>query len=754
MVVKTICQERVDKVKVSQLLRSSNTSDIEKSILVKLKRKRNNDVKYTFGFDYVSGIRVKRMSAQGTSLCQLTKESRNYLVGDSYKELDIVNCAMGLLNQLCKKEAVISEPECKFIDHLYKNRDVLFSKHAEVSREDHKTTYMKFLFGNTRPPYVTLEEHHLFKNMRSKICELKKYTEVAKSNLKDNNPDGKTLSHIVFGIETEVMLAAVDYLKQKKIDYVAIIYDGALIDKNAEVDTEELVEFINEQTGYSPEFKIKEIIPGPIEIVEQEESETEKIDDIIYDEFFNWGDERDYVRVHGTEKVLKLIDGKPYAGTQEYSEIDEVIEAFQASVQNSKLFKGGSYSKKRENLISIIRTNCPTEKFPCKKTDWKYFGYSDGVLDIYNNKFIKTDDWTGNELVRKYFDIPYPGTEFISKDLETVFDYQNFKQDTKDGIYFMLGRMFFPIGTLDKQGLVLVASGATTTGKSTILDAITSVMEKNESVGTRPEFALYGKNKKELLHCNEAEHLFNYIREEQFKSMARGETVEIEGKGKQKTSEKWTTPMCFCAQNPIVVKDKSGAIHRQRMFNIRFLRRVKHIDKNLGKRIAKDFPKIIPFLVNTYHRHRETFTVPTQVADWNDEITDANNYFAQWLSTAPESLYQVVEPCPNMVTKYESLFKAWKNHWSYTLGMSSQCPQLGDNEVAALDQKDIHVKILNTCRVCGQKWSKKDCKCELGLNPINRTSSKCFIGCKIMKGGQHRDNKGQYHPITEPGGEE
>ncbi len=753
MPVKTVCQERLDKVKVSQLLRSSNTSDIEKSILSKLKRRRNEDVKYSFGYDFVSGIQVKRMSAQGTSLCQLTRESRNYLLGDSCKELDIVNCAMGLLNQLCEKESVISETECKFIDHLYTDRDALFKKHAEVSKEDHKINYMKFLFGNTRPPYVTPEEHLMFKNIRSKLCELKKYSDVAKSNAKDNNPDGKTLSHIVFGIETEVMLAAVDFLKEKQINYIAIIYDGILIDRSADVNTNELIEFINERTGYSPTFKIKDIIPGQIEIVE-DETETEKIGDIIYDEFLNWGDERDYVRVHGSEKVLKLIEGKPYAGTTEFSEIDETIEAFQSSVQNSKLFRGDGYSKKRENLISIMKTNCPTEKFPCKKTDWKYFGYSDGVLDIYNNKFIKTKDWDGNELVRKYFDIPYPGTNFSSKDLETVFDYQNFNQETKDGIYFMIGRMFFPIGTLDKNGLVLVASGATTTGKSTILDAITGVMEKNESVGTRPEFALYGKNKKELLHCNEAEHLFTYIREEQFKSMARGETVEIEGKGKQKTSEKWTTPMCFCAQNPIVVKDRSGAIHRQRMFNIRFLRRVKNVDTTLGKRIAKDFPKLIPFLINTYHRGKETFTVPTQVADWNDEITDSNNYFAQWLNTAPESLYQVVEPCPNMVTKRESLFKAWKNHWCYTLGMTSQCPQIGDNEIAALDQKDIYVKTINSCRVCGQKWTKKDCTCKSGLNLINRTTSKCFIGCKIIKGGQHKDNKGDYRPITEPGEEE
>ncbi len=749
MPVKTVCYERLDPVKISQLLKCSNIEDQEKVVLTKLKRKRNLEVKYMYGFDQVSGIRVKRMSAQGASISHLSKISRDYLTVGKYKELDVSNCAMGILRDICKKETVITETEADFIDNLYTNRNSLFERHAEKNIEDHKKTYLSFLFGNTRPPYVTPEEHKSYKIMRSKICELKKYSSLSKENKDELNPEGKTLAGIIFGIETDIILATIDYLKEKKIDYIAIIYDGVLIDKNAEVDTKELVEFIQDRTGHNPTFKIKEIIPVEIDFGDEDEPESEKIDDIIYDEFLNWGDERDYVRVHGTEKILKLIEGKPYAGTTEFSEIDETIEAFQASVQNSKLFRGGGYSKKRENLISIIKTNCPTEKFPCKKTDWRYFGYSDGVLDIYNNKFIKTEDWDGNELVRKYFDIPYPGTDFTSRDLETVFDYQMFNQETKDGIYFMLGRMFFPIGKLDKHGLVLVASGATTTGKSTILDAITGVMEKNESVGTRPEFALYGKNKKELLHCNEAEHLFTYIREEQFKSMSRGETVEIEGKGKQKTSEKWTTPMCFCAQNPIVVKDRSGAIHRQRMFNIRFLRRVKEVDKNLGKRIAKDFPKLIPFLINTYHRGKETFKVPTQVSDWNDEITDSNNYFAQWLNTAPESLYQVVEPCPNMVTKRESLFKAWKNHWCYTLGMTGQCPQIGDNEIAALDQKDIYVKTINACRVCGQMWSKKSCKCET-LNPINRTSSKCFVGCKIIKGGQHKDNKGDYRSITEP----
>ena len=752
MPVKTTCYESLDKTKLTELINCNNVTEQDKVTLTKLKRKRVAEVKYMYGADEVSGITVKRMSAQGTSIFHLSKIARDYLTSGKYKELDISNCAMGILNDLCKKEDVVTETESNFINNLYTKRDELFETHAEKTILDHKKTYLSFLFGNARPPYVSQDEHKSYKVLRSKICELKKYSNISKDNEDKPNPDGKTLAAIIFGLETEIMLTTIDYLKENDINYIAIIYDGVLIDKNAEINADELVEFINERTGHTPTFKIKEIMPVMID-TDNPEPDKETIIDIIYDEFINWGDERDYVRVHGTETVIKLLDGKPYAGTVEFNDIQDTLESFQSSLAHTVLFKGQGYTKKRENIISILKTNCPTEKFPCKKTDCRYFGYSDGVLDIYNNKFIKLEDWDGNELVRKYFDIPYPGTNFVSKDLETVFDYQNFNQETKDGIYFMIGRMFYPIGTFDQHGLVLVASGATTTGKSTILDAITSVMEKNESVGTRPEFALYGKNKKELLHCNEAEHLFSYIREEQFKSMARGETVEIEGKGKDKTSEKWTTPMCFCAQNPIVVKDKSGAIHRQRLFNIRFLRRVKKVDKTLAKRIAKEFPKLIPFLIDTYHKNIHTFTLPTQVAEWNDEITDSNNYFAQWLNTSPESLYTVVEPCEKHITKYEALYKAWKNHWQYTLGMSKECPQIGDNEIAALDQKDIYRKIVNTCRVCRQKWSKKDCRCESGPTLINRTSSRCFIGCKIIKGGQHKDSKG-YHPITEPGEED
>ena len=80
--------------------------------------------------------------------------------------------------------------------------------------------------------------------------------------------------------------------------------------------------------------------------------------------------------------------------------------------------------------------------------------------------------------------------------------------------------------------------------------------------------------------------------------------------------------------------------------------------------------------------------------------------------------------------------------------MSKECPQIGDNEIAALDQKDIYRKHLNTCRVCRQKFTKNGCTCAGGLNPINKTTARCFIGCKIVKGGQHKDSQG-YTPVQE-----
>ena len=154
MPVKTICYEVLDKTKITELIKSVSIEERERVMLEKLKRKRNTEVKYMLGMDQVSGLRVKRMSAQGTSLVQLSKISRNYLTADKYKELDISNCAMGILNDLCKKEDVISDAESNFIDNLYTNRDALFEKHAEKSKDDHKSTYITFLFGDALGGYT------------------------------------------------------------------------------------------------------------------------------------------------------------------------------------------------------------------------------------------------------------------------------------------------------------------------------------------------------------------------------------------------------------------------------------------------------------------------------------------------------------------------------------------------------------------------------------------------------------------------
>ena len=63
MPVKTVCYEVLDKVKITELIKSVSIEEKERVMLEKLKRKRNTEVKYMLGMDQVSGLRVKRMSA-------------------------------------------------------------------------------------------------------------------------------------------------------------------------------------------------------------------------------------------------------------------------------------------------------------------------------------------------------------------------------------------------------------------------------------------------------------------------------------------------------------------------------------------------------------------------------------------------------------------------------------------------------------------------------------------------------------------
>lgn len=179
---------------------------------------------------------------------------RGYISPEGTKDLDIVNCHPTLLNHFMKKENLV----CPELDEYVNNRKKVIEKK--------NFTKDKFLVMMYEKDFAT--ENKFLKNINNmiytKLVPLlrgtygKFYDECSKKNNK--NPDGSFLSFLLQEAEQDVMYYCMKYLKEKKIEYGCLIYDGIHIYNNGLTDDnlQHLSDYIFNKCEYRVQFSIKD----------------------------------------------------------------------------------------------------------------------------------------------------------------------------------------------------------------------------------------------------------------------------------------------------------------------------------------------------------------------------------------------------------------------------------------------------------------------------------------------------------------
>lgn len=731
MVVVTQVVEKVSAGDLHKLIHNGTLSQDNTNMLKTIHKNILKDGFHTSKYHFADNAQEnsKRLTAKGPSLQFLPSNARNYLLYKNYKELDVSNCATTiLLNIMEHNEDEFTQEEMEFISKYHSNKKVWMEESCDADK--FKKRYLTVLFANSNySTHINEDEWYLFKVIRQKIVSLKKYKHIPEQKIE--NCLGKKLAHIIFEHEKNIMLSIKDYCAFNEIETSTIIFDAIYVDKNAEINFEDMQEHIKSETNFDIQVKIKEIEEPDESLLfmesadgegEERESEEENIHDKIYNEFMVWAFENNLIRIKNTTMVMKkhlIEDGIKYAAQVMYTNFKDTIYAFQKHVIGKDLFTGKFYEAKYKNLKSMLDTESPSLFFPIVEADWRYFGYSDGVLNIMTNEFIKKENFKEDILVRKFLGINYSITKPCEA-FEKILDDQEFEEPTKEFLYIMIGRIFYRLQTADRERFVIALIGATSTGKSTILSAILSVIDGSQratiDTTTKDGFGLDNKNNKELLSCGEANKMIQVLGEEQFKSMAAGEEVEINGKFKDKRTENWTTPMILCSNDPIEVKDKTGAIIGKRIQNFHFSNRIQSSDPNLGKKLIDNFKYSVGFFIDIYFKNKDNLCniIPEQLENWNEDIKYENDYFRQWIQSDPEELYYVLQHKEGAITKPESLVKCWEKHWKITLGMRCSAPAIktkGDAE-HALKEIGVNWKRINYCKNCENKFKKDSCTCK------------------------------------------
>ena len=218
--------------------------------------------------------------------------------------------------------------------------------------------------------------------------------------------------------------------------------------------------------------------------------------------------------------------------------------------------------------------------------------FKNGFLNIQNmefKKFNNINNWKINENINNVFINENFKEELLTTDvkhIDTPFYDRLIKHHIVDEEIYNIfnacvGRLFFNVYEKDKWKCMMFILGDSNTGKSTIINIISSFFNSYD-IGSLSNDGIYSldgcQNKKIIINSDIPENLSEYLNRSVYQNMVSNEHVMISVKnGKQESIPNWTVPMIMAGNYMISYNDKSSSITNR---TITFLMTKEVIDKD------------------------------------------------------------------------------------------------------------------------------------------------------------------------------
>lgn len=182
--------------------------------------------------------------------------------------------------------------------------------------------------------------------------------------------------------------------------------------------------------------------------------------------------------------------------------------------------------------------------------------------------------------------------------LDRIFDCQRLTPDTKKITYAMLGRLFFDSGSYDNFKVGLLLGGVSCSGKSTVMNFISSCFGKNAFFVLRASksvFAWEGFQNSDLAAVYDfTNDSFVGEQKKQLEKFISGGWVKVDRKGKEPVVTKNRAPFVFVGELSSNLEDH--------MLPIPFLFPVASLNVNLGEELKEESPYSLAKMVIAYRK--------------------------------------------------------------------------------------------------------------------------------------------------------
>lgn len=302
--------------------------------------------------------------------------------------------------------------------------------------------------------------------------------------------------------------------------------------------------------------------------------------------------------------------------------------------QHRKQFSWLTNSANTASSVIQSLTNFKSELFPELERNRDCHTFKNGVYMIHENKFywferkegyLHVSDMEKQVIGVKYHDTffdqegmrrdmheagedtPFPYMYIKNKPLMDILESQGFGVD-EDGvdekfwILAMLGRLMFRLKRMDSWDAFLIFVGLAGTGKSTLLQEMMAMYEKQD-VGVfnnqcQPQFALDGFQNKYMYAALDIDKNFKFD-QTTWQSMVAGEYVQVNGKNKVPMEKKWDSPGAFAMNCILPWIDNSNSVKR-RLFPVEFDQLVTKPNPRLHEQLRANRDRTLYMCVSAY----------------------------------------------------------------------------------------------------------------------------------------------------------
>ncbi len=781
-----IIKERFDKTRAKSLLNCDQADEQQKALINKLIT--NADKSLTL-VRKGQGSRFYPKSGR-ISMAMVQRELRNYIQEPlGIDDVDMVKALLSITRSYCNTcDPVIPCPKLNELLTNYEARTKELTDAGIPLREfgdDYKDKGVKanwnaLFFGRylqswlqnwefKRGDFEFLDEFdkeckHLVKSILADFPEYKEQYKKDKS--KDQNADEQKILGTCFfwwycDREVKIVMeTAVKYMEKHNHKINQCEYDGLKIFKDSSnpLDLDALSAFVKDQTNYDIQFSIKPMEYPTFTFESDEDTGDKSKFNLLLDIFFKWAEDNKLYRVKkgSNIKTIQYNPETPYWAADLYDDVETLTDAFCLELGKDIQYLTRHSADMIKNLRKFITTVNDDPNFPVVNYNFRYFGYKDGLFDIIDNNFIPKADAPEKIFCRNYFDVPFERK--IPEIFNQTIDYQDELTDkTKSILKKLLGRAYFPIGTLDKLPLGLNIKGLGGCGKSTILNSIQGTLRPDaveiSDSGASEAFKLEGTDGGELMIIGDGSDTLPF-KPDQYKVMLEGKTVKVNQKGIAQKNKIWTMPILAALNEFMDFKDTSGAIMRRIVYVI-FNKKLGSNaidDKTLEPKLKAEYPYLVPYLVNEYHTFLKELEgkgdfwnvdiCGQQILDVQAERKEETDPFEAYLSrnklnTGKSGSYFYKQN--DAKTNLQTFKTAFRNFQLLDMQIPAKDIKIDDNALQAkLKLLGMEVKELHMCKICGKALLKSNCddpdgKFGVHYDKANGSKKKTINHCVLIK---------------------